>query len=51
MEESIAPLATKLDIVMAKLGADKKYTKKDMENMFDQILSGDQEGKFAFLIK
>ena len=44
MEGSIAPLASKIDVVLAKLGADKKVTKKDMEKMFDQILNS-EDGK------
>lgn len=48
MESSIAPLASKIDIVLTKLGADKKFTKNDMEKMFDQIIKAD-DGKACFL--
>ena len=45
MESSIAPLATKIDVVLNRLGAsdptEKKLKKADMERMFDQILQSD----------
>lgn len=44
MESSIAPLTKKIDVVLTKLGADKKLTKSDMEKMFDQIIKSD-DGK------
>ncbi|TRY80381.1 hypothetical protein TCAL_04863 [Tigriopus californicus] len=47
MESSIAPLASKIDIVMARFGAsnpaEKKLKKADMERMFDQILQSDND--------
>jgi len=51
MEASIAPLATSIDNVLAKLGVEnpneqRKFTKKEMENMFDQMMKAD-EGSVA----
>ena len=51
MEASIAPLANKIDSVLVSLGADKdsrKLKKKDMENMFDQILSSNEGELFVY---
>ena len=46
MESSIAPLANKIDDVLKKLGVasaddEKKLSKAQMENIFDNILSSD----------
>ena len=45
MESSIAPLANKIDVVLNRMGVqdptEKKLSKRDMENMFDQILQSE----------
>ena len=54
MESSIAPLANKIDVVLNRMGVqdptEKKLSKRDMENMFDQILQsedGEPKGPFG----
>ncbi len=46
IEASIAPLASNLDSVLVRVGATKKYNKRDMEHVFDQILQSDDSETF-----
>jgi len=45
MEASVAPLATSIDACLAKLGLqteERKLTKDEMKNMFDQMMKADE---------
>ena len=51
MQSAIIPLSVNLDKVLEKLngtGKDKKIKRKDMENIFDDIVKG-EAGKFIFI--
>ena len=51
MQSAIIPLSVNLDKVLEKLngtGKDKKIKRKDMENIFDDIVKG-EAGKLVFI--